>query len=410
MDWQNCDVLVVGSGPAGSGAGRAAAQGSARTIIIDRKKEIGTPVQCGEVIGRSVLAMTDIKIPPYAQCCEQNYTRFIVDRKVQIDNHEAYWRSVTVERKLFDKYLAENAARAGAAVQADARLISIEKDGEDIASCRLMVQGDEIEVRPKFVIAADGVHSTVSKLMGKEFFTSDSVARGVEYEMVSKKRVPPCMQIFIEPEIGLGYGWIIPKGAYRANVGLGVVGGKESRRGALTEWIESNPMVNQYFDSEKVLEIKTGDAPVPGFLGGPSSGNVLFAGDAAGQTLAFVGEGIMPSYICGSIAGKVAAGALKDRAALESYDVEINELLGEDLEMGADLRDLLVTIWTESDMSDEQRCVVSAFVMNEIIPLDDLETIERLADQGGPMVARELRSRSRAANKKIRVSTISNGR
>src|SRR5665647_89862 len=66
MDWQKCDVLVVGCGPAGSGAGRAAAESGARTIVIDRKREIGTPVQCGEVIGRSVLAMSDIKIPRYA--------------------------------------------------------------------------------------------------------------------------------------------------------------------------------------------------------------------------------------------------------------------------------------------------------------------------------------------------------
>lgn len=62
--------------------------------------------------------------PPVRQCCEQNFTRFIVDRKAQIDNHEAYWRSITVERKLFDKYLAEKAAGAGAAAQSDARLLS----------------------------------------------------------------------------------------------------------------------------------------------------------------------------------------------------------------------------------------------------------------------------------------------
>jgi digeranylgeranylglycerophospholipid reductase len=410
MDWQNCEVLVVGSGPAGSGAGRAAAEGGARTIVIDRKKEIGTPVQCGEVIGRSVLAMTDITIPAYARCCEQNYTRFLVDRAVQIDNHEAYWRSVTVERKLFDKYLAEKAARAGAAVQSDTRLLSIEKDGDDIASCHLLVQGEKVEVEPKVVIAADGVHSTVSKLLGKELFTSDSVARGVEYEMVAKKRLPPCMQIFIEPEIGLGYGWIIPKGPYRANVGLGVVGGTESRRSGLTDWIESNPIVSQYFDSEKILEVKTGDAPVPGFLGGPSSGNVLFAGDAAGQTLAFVGEGIMPSYICGTVAGKVASSTLQGNGSLERYDADINELLGEELEMGADLRDLLVTIWTESDMSDEQRSVVSAFIMNELLPMDDLDLVEELAKKGGPAVARELRSRGKAADKKIKVSLVKKGR
>ena len=406
MDWQNCDVLVVGSGPAGSGAGRAAAENGARTIVIDRKREIGTPVQCGEVIGRSVLAMTDVKIPRYAQCCEQNFTRFIVDRKVQIDNHEAYWRSITVERKLFDKYLAEKAARAGAAVQSDARLLSLEMDGNDVASCHLLVQGEKVEVEPEIVIAADGVHSTVSKLLGKELYTSGSVARGVEYEMVSRKRLPPCMQIFVEPEIGLGYGWIIPKGQYRANVGLGVVGGTETGRGDLNDWIGSNPIVSQYFDSERILEVKTGDAPVPGFLGGPSSGNVLFAGDAAGQTLAFVGEGIMPSYICGTAAGRIAAAAIKDRSALGTYDAEINGLLGEELEMGADLRDLLVTIWTESEMNDGQRSVVSAFIMNEIVPMDDLESVERLADEGGPAVAREVRSRSRAAHKKIRATSL----
>ncbi len=228
--------------------------------------------------------------------------------------------------------------------------------------------------------------------------------------MVAKKRIPPCMQIFIEPEIGLGYGWIIPKGPYRANVGLGVVGGTESRRSGLTDWIETNPIVSQYFDSEKILEVKAGDAPVPGFLGGPSSGNVLFAGDAAGQTLAFVGEGIMPSYICGTVAGKVASATLKGTGSLEGYDTEINELLGEDLEMGADLRDLLVTIWTESDMSDEQRSVVSAFIMNELLPMDDLDMIEDLANRGGPAVARELRSRAKAAHKKIRVSMIRKGR
>jgi digeranylgeranylglycerophospholipid reductase len=385
-------------------------ENGARTIVIDRKREIGTPVQCGEVIGRSVLAMTDIKIPQYAQCCEQNFTRFIVDRKVQIDNHEAYWRSITVERKLFDKYLAEKAARAGAAVQSDARLLSLEKDGDDIASCHLLVQGEKVEVEPEIVIAADGVHSTVSRLLGKELYTSESVARGVEYEMVSRKRLPPCMQIFVEPEIGLGYGWIIPKGPYRANVGLGVVGGTETGRGTLNDWIGSNPIVAQYFDSEKILEVKTGDAPVPGFLGGPSSGNVLFAGDAAGQTLAFVGEGIMPSYICGTAAGRVAAAAIKDRSALGTYDTEINSLLGEELEMGADLRDLLVTIWTESEMNDSQRSVVSAFIMNEIVPMDDLESVERLADEGGPAVAREIRSRSLAAHKKIRAIALPRGR
>ena len=46
-----CDVLVVGAGPAGSSAARAAAEAGASTICIDKKEEIGHPVQCAEGIG-----------------------------------------------------------------------------------------------------------------------------------------------------------------------------------------------------------------------------------------------------------------------------------------------------------------------------------------------------------------------
>ena len=39
-----CDVLVIGAGPAGSSAARASALGCSKTIIIDKKEEIGIPV------------------------------------------------------------------------------------------------------------------------------------------------------------------------------------------------------------------------------------------------------------------------------------------------------------------------------------------------------------------------------
>ena len=364
-----CDVLVVGAGPAGSGAARASALAGARTLMVDKKKEIGTPVQCGEVIGLELVKRSGMRIPAHAIVARQSFTRFVLGREVVIDNHEPYWRAVTVERKIFDKHLAFRAADAGASVQADTRLLSAKVQDGNVVSCLLSHHGEEVELSPKAIVAADGVHSTLAKELGAEFFSQKDVARGVEFELVAKRDIPQCMQIFIEGEIGLGYGWIIPKGRRRANVGLGLVGVNASRRSFLEDWIAGHPVVSRYFDCEKVLEVKMGDAPVPGFLGGPVRGNVLFCGDAAGQTLAFVGEGIMPSYICGGLAGGNAA--LMAQGHEERYEEDLVERMADQLMMGAALRDALVELWS-SDLDDRLRSLVSGAVMNELVPPDEL--------------------------------------
>ena len=42
------DVIVVGSGPAGSSAAKHAALGGAKVILMDKKSEIGSPKRCAE--------------------------------------------------------------------------------------------------------------------------------------------------------------------------------------------------------------------------------------------------------------------------------------------------------------------------------------------------------------------------
>jgi digeranylgeranylglycerophospholipid reductase len=58
-----CDVLVVGGGPAGSSAARSSALSGAKTIFIDKKKEIGYPVKCAEGISEILLYYLPFKIP-----------------------------------------------------------------------------------------------------------------------------------------------------------------------------------------------------------------------------------------------------------------------------------------------------------------------------------------------------------
>ncbi|HPP45729.1 MAG TPA: FAD-dependent oxidoreductase, partial [Methanomassiliicoccaceae archaeon] len=57
-----CDVVVVGAGPAGSMTAKWAALGGADVVMIEKRPEIGSPIRCGEGISRSWLDRVGITV------------------------------------------------------------------------------------------------------------------------------------------------------------------------------------------------------------------------------------------------------------------------------------------------------------------------------------------------------------
>jgi flavin-dependent dehydrogenase len=47
---EECDVLVIGAGPAGCCAAERAAAAGARVLLVDKRRQIGLPVQCAEFV------------------------------------------------------------------------------------------------------------------------------------------------------------------------------------------------------------------------------------------------------------------------------------------------------------------------------------------------------------------------
>src|SRR5437667_11445015 len=47
------DMIVVGAGPAGGTAARYAARKGLSVLLVDKRKEVGVPVQCGEYVAEN---------------------------------------------------------------------------------------------------------------------------------------------------------------------------------------------------------------------------------------------------------------------------------------------------------------------------------------------------------------------
>ena len=44
------DVIIIGGGPAGSTVARYTAESGIKTLVLDARESIGTPLQCGELV------------------------------------------------------------------------------------------------------------------------------------------------------------------------------------------------------------------------------------------------------------------------------------------------------------------------------------------------------------------------
>jgi len=56
-----CDILVIGAGPAGSTAAKFAAKAGARVILLEKRKQVGVPVQCAEYVPWQITQ--EVKLP-----------------------------------------------------------------------------------------------------------------------------------------------------------------------------------------------------------------------------------------------------------------------------------------------------------------------------------------------------------
>ncbi|MEW6328713.1 MAG: NAD(P)/FAD-dependent oxidoreductase [Candidatus Micrarchaeota archaeon] len=312
---ENYDIVVVGAGPAGSSAAKTAAKNGASVALLERRKEIGAPVRCGEGVGLHWIQDFGMKVSDKAISARINGAiLYAPDLKHSATIRNEQTKGVVVDRKVFDKELAIDAGRAGAEVYVKTEVVDVLKSGGKISGVRARTDGENVDVLGEIVIAADGGESVISRLAGlNTLATLYDTDFGIEYEMVNVDCTDLIEIYFGKEWAARGYVWVFPKGEDVANVGVGV-GGME--KGNAIDYLNKFLKLPRFARAQPVA-VKAGLIPVGSAVKKMVLDNFMVAGTAAHQVDPIHGGGICLAMEAGALAGEVAAKAIEEGDASE---------------------------------------------------------------------------------------------
>jgi digeranylgeranylglycerophospholipid reductase len=163
------DVLVVGAGPAGSSAAKHAAMGGVEVLLIDKKSEIGTPKRCAECVSKNGLKKLGIKPSNRWVAAEIDRVRLVspggIDVWLNQENVKFPETGYNLERKVFDKHMAMDAARAGSQIMVKTLARELTLKGDHVL-VKAENMDKTIDIKAKIVIGADGPESRVGRWAG----------------------------------------------------------------------------------------------------------------------------------------------------------------------------------------------------------------------------------------------------
>ncbi|MGC9516946.1 MAG: NAD(P)/FAD-dependent oxidoreductase [Methanomicrobiales archaeon] len=330
----NTDVLVIGAGPAGSTAAKHAAMNGAEVIVIDKKSEIGAPKRCAEGVSKEGLAKLGIEPSPRWVAKELSGVRLVAPNGTDVvlddDKVKLPESGYILERKVFDKHMAMDAARAGAKIMVKTIATGLKReDGQIVVDAETMDK--KFQIKAKIVIGADGPESRVGRWVDlKTTVKPKNMESCAQFEMANvEMEYPDCIDFYFGSVAPGGYAWIFPKGDDIANVGLGILTTKTDKTAYqhLLEFVENNPATK----NAQPVELNIGGDPVGGMLKDIVTDNVMIVGDAASMVNPLTGGGIISGMTGGLLAGEIAAAAIKEedysKKRLKKYkDKAINEI------------------------------------------------------------------------------------
>jgi len=350
---EHYDVVVVGAGPAGSITAKTCAKAGLKTLMIEKRQEIGTPVRCAEGVGKD-----DLKrhIQPDSRwiAAEVIGSKIFSPDGTEITMSEAEIggkAGYTLERKVFDRALAQEAAEAGADIMVKTSALGLFRVGDEnnpiINGLRVKHLGKIIDFKADIVIGADGVESKVGRWGGIDTSLKPNDIDTCAQFLVSNIDAGEYSKFFLGKTYSPGgYVWIFPKGKHTANVGLGVLGSKCGDGARPITLLQE--FMKKHLPQGKVIEMVVGGVPLSGQIDKTVVNGLMLVGDAARQSDPLTGGGIINAMDAGKIAGEVCIEAenLGDftTRTLGEYEYRWRATIGHEINKSLKVKNLLVKL------------------------------------------------------------------
>src|SRR6266487_6017864 len=281
---EECDVLIVGGGPAGLAAAEAAAKLNARTVLLERQNEIGYPVHTSG--GSWISDMKALAIPENLYHPITKVVFVSPNCEVPLHYHPAV--ACVLDVRGVYQHLAGRAIAAGATLRVRHAVDTTMVENDRIVGVTAKNHVSErISVRASVTVDASGFsrHVGVRTGMGKAFHR---YGYGAEYDLYAPNY--PQDELFLimgSRYAPRGYAWAFPRGNGRVRLGVGVLHPDcdDDARTYLDSIIQDLPQLSGKFKDASAIEYHTGLFPSEGPLDRFSLDGLLLAGDTSAAFL-----------------------------------------------------------------------------------------------------------------------------
>lgn len=297
-------ISIVGAGSSGLRLARKLAEKDIPVTVFEDHPEIGVPEHCSGLI--SVRNTQELGFD-----LKDSFTNAIYGAKIYSPNNTQLRieskRPVAhvMDRSLFDKTLYQQAKKAGADIQLSTSVMSVR--GNTLFTQN---KGRGGAKKTDLIVAADGVNSRLRKLVGVESKPTDFIH---SYQVKAAGNFDPR---FVELYFGSTvapdfFAWVIPENDSSAKIGIGCRMGVNPVH-AFKKFLKEK-QIDIHIKSDNSFLIPCAP-PIRKLV----SENVILLGDAAYQTKATTGGGIIMN--CKS--ADVLSGVIHDHI---HHDVSLNE-------------------------------------------------------------------------------------